>query len=210
MKKYAENVRTMQDVQNVPEDQFIPMMNWKNFTCPFCGTPLNSEIVGFGRDKCRQYHSCGCEVAQAAEAHNKRQEELEHLAWLKEQEEAAKEEAKRREEEKKKPVTITAEQMFCVITGRILPGVEPVPADDAVGAAMRHVGFDEGSSKENLKAYAEQQGFAHALERAANELVELITRPGLRERGLINWKTDISGKVTQLCEDYRIPRSLTL
>lgn len=207
MKKYAENVRTVEDVKKVPATQFILMMNYENYTCPFCGEPLSYEIVGWGRDKCRQYHSCTCKTAQAAEKHNKRQEKLEHKAWLKKQFKA---QAKWREEEAKKPVTITAEQMFCVATGRILPGVEPVPADDAVGAAMRKVGFTEGSSKEKLLAYAEKQGYATALEKAANELIELITRPELRERGLINWKTDISGKVSQLCEDYGLPRSLTL
>ncbi len=204
MEKYAKNVKTVEDVQQVPATQFILLLDYENYTCPFCGKKLTYEIVGFGRDKCRQYHHCDCEVARAAEAHNKRQKELEDEAWAKKHEERAKAEAKRREEEAKKPVTITAAQMFCVITGRIIPGVEPVPADDAVGAAMHHAGFTEGSSKKNLEAYAEAQGFVERLKNAGEKIVSYI------KETKADWDTDISGKVKELCSEYSIPESLTL
>ena len=202
MKKYAENVKTLEDVARVPETEFILMMDYKNYTCPFCGKPLTYEIVGFGRDKCRQYHSCTCEVAQVAEKHNKRQKELEHEAWQKEQEKRAEARAKEREEEAKKPVTITAAQMFSVASGSILPGIEPVPAEDAIQLAMEHAGFSKGNNKAKLFAYAKANGFDDSLEKAAKEIASFVVGA--------SWNTDISSKVKSLCSSYGIPETLTL
>ena len=69
--KMFDAIRTVEDIKNFPKEIFIPMLNREDYTCPFCGKPLSYEIVGIGRDKCRQYHSCICELAQAAEEHNK-------------------------------------------------------------------------------------------------------------------------------------------
>lgn len=183
-------IKILADVQAVPENQHIVTMNYDDYTCPFCGRALTWEIVGFGRDKCRQYHSCSCDVAQAAEAHNKLAKKLKHEAWLKELERREKAVVVTEEE----PLTITAEQMLCVTTGRILPNVNSVAADDAVGVAMRKAGFTKGSSQEKLVEYASQKGFYEALSAAAEEFVESGCR----------------ACIDVLCDKYGLPRSLTI
>jgi len=84
------------------------MVNWSNCTCPFCGSKLSFEIVGIGRDKCRQYRHCTCPTAQAAGEHNRIKEALDYETYLKRCAEREAEEAKRGDEEAKKPVIITA------------------------------------------------------------------------------------------------------
>lgn len=194
-----KKIKTVIDVQCVPADKFIPMIDPWEGTCPFCGKKLEYRIVGFGRDKCQEYYPCSCEVAQAAREHNNRQEEYAREEYLRKQEKE-----KQHQEETQKSITITAAQMLCVISGCILPAVEPIEADDAVGEAMRHLGFTEGSSKEKLEAYAEKEGFADNLKKAAEVLVEFVTSSAA------NWETDISEKVSQLCDEFGIPELIKL
>lgn len=68
-----KKIKNVEDVVQVPADQFIETVNkdGDEWTCAFCARKLPSTIVGIGRDKCVQYYDCSCEVAQAAEAHNK-------------------------------------------------------------------------------------------------------------------------------------------
>ena len=186
-------IKTIADVQAVPENQRISTMNYDDCTCVFCGMPLSWETVGWGRDKCRQYHSCSCEVAKAAEAHNKRADELKQEAWRKERERQEKAAARERKKAAKKPLTVTAEQMLCVATGRILPDCNPVEAEDAIAAAMRKAGFRKGSAQEKLNAYALKKGFAEALSAAAAELV----------------KSKCRANIEVLCKKYSLPKVIT-
>ncbi len=199
-----KEIKTVADVQATPETEFIMMADNAKAACLFCGKELPYEFIGFGRNKCKQLLPCSCEVARAARKHNELKRRLDEEAWENKRLEELKARDKRLQDEAKKPVTITAEQMFCVISGRVLPGVEPVEAEDVVGAAMRHAGFTNGSGKEKLEAYAESQGFSNALKDASAELLEFVVRSGA------DWKTDISGKVSQLCEAYKLPKTIVM
>jgi len=183
-----KQIKTVADVQAVPANEFIPLVNFKEGRCPFCGAYLGYETVGFGRNKCQQYHRCHCMVARAAQKHN----------------DLCRQHTAKSFTPSAKPVTVKADQLFCVISGRILPGVEPVLADDTVGEALRNAGFTEGSSQARLQAYAEKQGWADALKKASEDLLDFVARSGA------NWKTDISDKVSELCESYGIPKVITL
>jgi len=77
-----KNIKSVQDVQSVPEDEHIWTINFKDETCPFCGTHLHYKIVQGHHGTDRLYDKCPCEVAKAAEAHNKRVREIRHEAWL--------------------------------------------------------------------------------------------------------------------------------
>lgn len=200
----AKEIKTVADVQKVPAMEHIDTMVYGKGTCPFCGSHLRSEIVGFGRDKCEQFYPCDCEVAQAAVAHNKRAKELKQEAWLLEEEKRQKEENRRREEEARKPVTITAAEMLCVASGCILPGVEPIPADDKVGYRLKRAGYGNGNAKERLLLYAYMNDFSEGLEKAAEEIVLYVKATGA------TWDTDIIPKVKELCSKYAVPEQITL
>ena len=194
-------IKTVADVLKVPATERIDLINWENCTCPFCGAKLPSEIVGFGRDKCRQYYTCSCPTAQAAEAHNK------ILTSLKEEEQRilhAARELRRKEEEAKKPVTITAAEILCVATGRIIPGIEPVLADDKVCLVMKRAGFGSGEAADRLMAYAFLHNFSTGLKQAAKEMEKYVSGPK------ITWDTDISGKLKELCSKHGIPENITM
>ena len=188
----------------VPANEHIMLINWDNCTCPFCGARLHGEIVGFGRDKCVQYHTCSCATAQAAEAHNTLKEALEKEAYLKVRAEREEKEAKRREQEATKPVVINASEMLCVASGMIIPGVQPIEADDKISFRMMRAGIIGSSAKERLMAYAEKQGFSKGLEKAANEIALYVQQPNL------SWDTDISVKIRELCAKHLVPSSITI
>ena len=193
----TKKIKNVSDVLNVPADQRIDMMNRKDNTCPFCGMRLRGEIVGFGRDKCVQYHNCSCTVAKAAAAHNTIMEALAEEKYKKDARKAAVLERKRAEKEAKKPKTATAAEILCVATGRILPNLHPIVADDNVSIVMRNAGYHEGSAKKSLFAYAKAKGFDAGLKNAAAEMTHYICQP--------DKPTDITEIVKDLCTKYGIP-----
>lgn len=198
----AKRIRTIEDVKNVPATERILMVNFSDGTCPFCGTSLPSQIVGFGRHKTTQYGECFCAVSHAARKHNYALEQFSHEEWLRELKQREQKEEKCRQEEANKPVVITAAQMFCVASGRILPGISPMMADDTVGGAMRRIGFFNGSARDRLFAYAEQHGFVAGLKQASVDMASYV-------KGA-TWETDISKKELELCQKYNVPQSLSL
>ena len=200
----AKNIKTIKDVMNVPATEHIMLINWDNCTCPFCGAPLRGEVVGFGRDKCMQYHTCSCPTAQAAEAHNKTKEALEKEAYLKACAEREAEEARRRREEAQKPITLTAAEMISAVTARVIPGVEPIDAYDKVCTAMVRAGYSVGDAKKRMLGYAQMCGFKVGLEKAAQELTDYVSQPQIK------WETDISQKVKELCTTHGVPETITL
>ena len=191
-------IKTIQDVKNVPATERIPMVNVSDGTCPFCGEILSSKIVGFTA----QYGECFCAVSHAARMHNQELEQFSHEEWLRKLKEKELEAERYHQEEAKKPVIITASQMFCVASGRVLPGISPIMADDTVGDAMRHVGFLKGSVKDRLFAYAEQHGFVAGLKQASVDMASYVQGA--------TWETDISNKELELCQKYNVPQCLTI
>lgn len=206
--KLMKKIKTVQDVARVPENVFIDMMVYGEAKCPFCGSILSYEIVGFGRDKCRQYHSCSCKVAQAAEAHNQRKKELDNLAWQQKCQEAEekrrKEEEKRRKEEAKKPVVITAGEMICAYTGRVLPQMDFLDTHDKVCRGMRKIGIEEGDTKNMLSIYARNNGFLEGLKKASDVISSYVCSPE------VNWYTNIDNEIKEVCDRYGVPMSITL
>ena len=87
-------IKTVQDVQSVPEDQHIWTINFTNGTCPFCGANLLYKTIKTHYGEDRLYNKCDCEVSKAAEIHNKRVREIQHEAWLQHR----KEEQRKRQE----------------------------------------------------------------------------------------------------------------
>lgn len=206
-----KKIETVADVQNVPETEFIPMMVYGEGKCPFCGARLRSEVVGFGRDKCLQFYHCNCEVAKAAEAHNKRREELKHEAFLRRREAEEKAEEKRCAEERarkaKTPVTLTAAEVFSVVSGLIYPGLWFKETLEKVESALfyrREPLFEAKNAKEGLLAYAEEKGFRDGLEKASAVLAEYIKRPEIK------WETDISYKLGEVCAEFGVPEKVTI
>jgi len=202
-----EKIKTVADVEKVPENEFIDMIVYGKGTCPFCGARLRSEIVGFGRDKCEQFYPCGCEVSKAAEAHNKRAKELEHEAWLRRRE-AEKEEklAKERELKANTPVTLTAAEVLSVVSGLVYPGLWFKETLEKVESALfyrRAPLFEAKKAKEGLLAYAEEKGFRDGLEKASAVLAEYIKRPGM------TWDMDISYKLGEVCAEFGVPEKIT-
>lgn len=61
-----EKLKTIADVMRTPQDKCISIINWNDFICPFCGSKLPFQVIGFGRNKCHQYLPCICQTAQAA------------------------------------------------------------------------------------------------------------------------------------------------
>ena len=90
-----KKIKSVEDVQNVPEDEYIWMIDLENETCPFCGVRLRYRLVYYNHGQCRQYHKCDCEISKAADVHNKRVQEIQHKAWL----ECRKQEEKKRQKE---------------------------------------------------------------------------------------------------------------
>ena len=88
-----KNIKSVQDVQNVPEDEYIWTVDYGKETCPFCGEQLRYKTIKWQHGTTRLYEKCNCEVAQAAEVHNRRVKELQYNAWL----ECRKKEEKERE-----------------------------------------------------------------------------------------------------------------
>ena len=201
--KIMKTIKTVKDVQNVPATEHIMLINWDNCSCPFCGAPLRGEVVGFGRDKCVQYHTCSCPTAQAAKAHNQTKEALEKEAYLKARAEHEAEEAKRREAEAKKPITLTAAEILSAVTERVIPGVVPVDAYDKACLVMERAGYSVGDAKERILGYAYMNDFKVGLEQAAQEIIDYVRQPN------ITWKTNISDKVKELCIKYGIPETIT-
>lgn len=206
-----KKIKTLTDVKNVPETEFIPMMVYGKGTCPFCGARLRSEIVGFGRDKCEQFYHCSCEVAKAAEAHNKRKEELEHEAFLRYREAEEKAAAQKRAEERARkaetPVTLTAAEVFSVVSGLTYPGLWFKETLEKVEDALfyrREPLFEPKNAKEGLLAYAKEKGFRDGLEKASAVLAEYIKRPE------IGWDTDISYKLGEACAKFGVPEKVTI
>lgn len=203
-----KKIRTIQDVKKVPETEFIDMIVYGEGICPFCGGKLRSEIVGFGRDKCRQYYSCTCEVAQAAEAHNERLKELEHEALLRRREE----EEKRLEEKANAirvttPVKFSAAEIFAVITGLVFPGLwfkQVLEKAEEAAYYRRRPFFIAKNAKAELLAYAEENGFGDALEKASAVMAEYVKQPE------IVWETDISDKIKDVCANYGVPEEISI
>ncbi|MBO4294992.1 MAG: hypothetical protein J5896_06080 [Alphaproteobacteria bacterium] len=195
-----KKIKTVADVLRVPANQRIDMMNRKDNTCPFCGMHLRGEVVGFGRDKCVQYHNCSCTTAKAAAAHNTIMEALAEEKYKQDARKAAVLERKRAEKEAKKPKTATAVEIFCVATGRIFPDILPVLADDHVSLVMEHAGLKTGSAQNRLFEYAKQQGFDGDLKKAAAEMTDYLRHKPI----------DTSNKVKELCVKYGIPEKITL
>ena len=195
-----EKIRKVSDVLKISVKKRIDMMNRKDYSCPFCGMPLRGETVGFGRDKCIQYHNCSCPTAKAAAAHNTIVEALAEEKERKMARKAARLAHKRAEEEAKKPKTATAAEILCVATGRILPNLHPIVADDNVSIVMRNAGYHEGSAKESLFAYAKAKGFDAGLKNAAAEMTDYICQP--------DKPTDITEIVKELCAKYGIPEKI--
>lgn len=198
-----KEIKTVADVQAVPAGEFIMMYNpAEEGTCPFCGRKLTYEIVGFGRNKCRQYHDCGCLVARAAKNHNELQKIMSEEARENKQYEEFEARAKRRQEEAQKPVTITAAELFSVISGRSVPRIEPIQAYDRVAHAMHKIGF-EGTAEKMLAEYAQLNNWGDDLKTAADELFALLPAHS-------SWDTDISKEVSFVCDAHNIPKSITI
>ena len=184
---------TVKDIMETPEEQIIALGS--NGVCAFCGKRL--KLVGFGPDKFRQFYSeqyypCTCEAAVAAAEHNNEAVYLQN-----------KRRTQKQEEQVVKTITITAEELLSVSSGRILPNADPREAEDKISDSMRVYVTSAGlkSAKECLMAYAEQKGFKKALESATKELVEFITLEGVSR---------ISAKITEICGKYNLPRVITL
>lgn len=204
-----KKIKTIQDVKKVPETEFIDMIVYGEGICPFCGGKLHSEIVGVGRDKCRQYHSCDCEVAQAAEAHNERLEELEHEEYLRRC--AAREAEEKKLEEKANairattPVKFSAAEVFAVITGLVFPGLwfkQVLEKAEEAAYYRRKPFLSAKNAKEELLAYAEENGFGDGLEKAAAVMAEYVQQPS------VIWEKDISDKIKDVCADYGVPEAM--
>jgi hypothetical protein len=92
-----KKLKCIQDVQNVPENEHIWTVDFKNETCLFCGVQLHYQIVRGHHGTDRLYDKCTCEVAKAAEEHNKRVRELARESWLHHRETEAKERQSRKQ-----------------------------------------------------------------------------------------------------------------
>ena len=183
-----ERLKTISDVMQTPANERINLVNFEDGTCPFCGSKLYTQVIGFGRHECEQYITCFCPTAQAAEEHNKRAENAKNNI------------AEPKKEDNASPMlTLTAADMFCVTMGQILPGVHPILADESVNSVLRIFGY-KGSVKDKLASYAKDYGFASGLEKACKEL----------EGWLYDAKiSEFSDKVKELCAKYGIPKEIT-
>lgn len=164
-------LKTREEILNTPSNKVINVINYEDYTCPFCGKHLHFETVGFGRNKCRQYYPCNCELAQIAEAHNAKANEIGNKDWSKKVEEMKQkqdEELRRKqEEEAKKPILLSQAELVCAYTGCILPELDATATHDKVSSAMTKAGIKDGELKERVKAYAVANNFFDELDMTA-------------------------------------------
>lgn len=183
---------TINEIKNAPKDKYFSLYRWEDDNecyCRFCGRRLITHKEGIGRDSYYQPTFCGCEVSRAAEKHNEGFRLPVAPRVTKE---------KPAEANKPKTVVLTIEEACSVISGRIIPGVEPVPAEDKVTLVLK----GEGSAGERLLKHLGEK--AESVREASGELVAFIRDERLR------WNDDISGRVDYLCEKYNLPKEFTL
>ena len=183
---------TIREINNAPKDKYFSLYRWESDNecyCAFCGRRLITHKEGIGRDAFYQPTFCGCDVSRAAEKHNE--------GFCLPAAPRVKKE-KTAEVSKPKTVVLTFEGACSVISGRIIPGVEPVPAEDKVTLVLK----GEGSAKERLLKHLGEK--AESVRKASEELVCYIIEEHLR------WNDDLSGRVDFLCEKYNLPKEFTL
>ena len=199
-----DKIKTLQDVKNVPETEFIHMIVYGEGKCPFCGKKLRSEIVGFGRDKVEQFYSCDCVVARAAEAHNMRMKEIKNSEFLKRREA---EEKKYKEAKAAKPVTLTAAEVLSVVSGLMYPGLWYKGTLEKVEEALyyrRQPIFTAKGAKRGLLSYAKEKGLYNSMIRASEIMSEYVSQMD------VTWHTDISLKIKEVCAETGMPETIIL
>lgn len=206
-----KNIKSVEDVQLVPEDEHILTIDYATEKCPFCGARLRYRTVKWHHGTTRAYFKCSCEVAKAADAHNRRVSEIQHKAWLecrKKGEEERKEELRQKIAYKTAtPVSFSALEVFSVIAGLTCPGLWFKGTLQKVEEALyyrREPALKPKNAKEALLSYAQEKGFREGLEKASAEIAAYIRQ----ERP--DWETDISDKVKAVCSAFGVPELIVI